>query len=233
MKRIYLIIVICLLLLYIVGCGEQGNTLQDSIQAPGYYEYHPEWCSVGSYPPEREDGQYFGISILDYGKEWYVERPQKHVVIPVYDIPKEQERCVVKLPKTYEAEVDGIYYEVNFFQETYEYNDLIQVHIKMTSRLGYDVEYHSAHKKIRFENASNGYTVYPSHYRDRDCYEHTADPDILVFRDGESVQFEEILVCDPRVFVPSDTISCIITPQLFEKMYEPSVVIPVEIVRVE
>lgn len=170
---------------------------------------------------------------MDYPKEWHVEQPQKHVVIPVYDVPKAQRGYAVKLPQTYCAEADGIYFEVNFFEETYEYNDLIQVRIKMTNRLGHDLEYHSAHKKTRFENESNGYTVYPSHYRDKDCLEHTTDPDILVLSDGESVEFEEILVCDPHVFVPGDAISCIITPQLFEKMYEPGVVIPVEIACVE
>ena len=233
MNRRYLLILVCLFLILGGSCSSQNDKDAEDVATPAKYIYHPDWCSVGSFPSEREDGQYWGISILDYDKEWYVEEPQKHVVIPVYDVPKDQTEYVVKFPKTYEAEVNGMYYEINFFQEYYGYNDLIQVHIKMTNRLGCDVEYHSAQKKIRFENENIGYSIYPSHYRDRDCISHTTDPDILVLKDGASLECEEILVCDPRVFVPGDTITCIISPQFFEKWNEPGVLIPVEVVKAD
>ena len=101
MNRRYLLILVCLFLILGGSCSSQNDKDAEDVATPAKYIYHPDWCSVGSFPSEREDGQYWGISILDYDKEWYVEEPQKHVVIPVYDVPKDQTVYEVKFPNTY------------------------------------------------------------------------------------------------------------------------------------
>lgn len=176
-----------------------------------------------------------GISILDYDKEWHVEAPQKHVVIPIYDIPEGQKDFVVRFPENYTQTVEGFRCEVTFFQSEYEYNDLIQARVSVTNETDENMEYRYEVEKMWLINQTQESYIHNLHYRSYDCYTHV---DAVVYEPldaGEKIVIEYIFPCDPNVLCPEDDIVFRFALQLITQEGDKHVVelrLPVEVVKV-
>lgn len=191
-----------------------------------------------------------GISILDYKKPWYLDskcdldniqsKPWK-CVVPVVEIPDEQKGYVIRLPKTYTKTVRGLEFTVNFFQDTYEYNDLIQVRITIKNKTGKDmskVEYViNSIMTSRFESKQYRSTRFI--YRKMDLSCHTNDIGLLLLMpDGQETSLEYVNYADPKVFVPGEKVQYVFQLALTEDIdgnaddiYK--ITVPVEVVKAD
>lgn len=187
-KRVCFLLLLILLLLG--SCAKK--------EAPLY----PYWECMN---PEPFD--IMGISVFDYEGEWFVEEPsEKEALIPIYDVPAEQQEYVVKLPEVYSETQNGIRCEVRFFRSIHEYNDLIQVRVTVSNETGEDISYLDNAQKIRFKNQTNNTTIYNIHYRSYDCEVHIDAPVYVTVAAGASASFEYIYPCNPEVLTPNDDI---------------------------
>lgn len=93
---------------------------------PEYYYPQYAWCQ--------------GYSIYDYEGPWYLESTCDQLlafsIYPQIELTEFQKDYVIKVPKEYSIEIEGITYALNFFQEYYEYNDLIQFKYTITNLSG-------------------------------------------------------------------------------------------------
>lgn len=187
MRKKRVCILLLLVLLFLGSCEEK--------EIPKY----PYWECMN---PEIFD--ILGISVFDYDGEWFVEKPsEKEALIPIYDIPKEQQGYVVKLPELYFVEQNGIRFEIRFFQSVYEYNDLIQVQVEVSNETGGEIFYLDSTPKIWFENQTTNTRISNIHYRSYDCEVHIDTPVYVTLAKGESSSFEYIYSCNPEVLQPN------------------------------
>ena len=191
-----------------------------------------------------------GISILDYKKPWYLDskcdfdniqlRPWI-CVVPVVEIPDEQKGYVIRLPKTYTKTVQGLEFTVNFFQDTYEYNDLIQIRITIKNKTGKDMSsaayWQNSTMTSRFESTHYRNTRFIYRRVDRGCY--TAEVTMFpLMPDGYETSLEYINYADPKVFAPGEKVQYVFQLALAEDIDENpddiyEVVIPVEVVKAD
>ena len=203
-----------LILLLLGSCAKK--------EAPRY----PYWECMN---PETFD--IMGISVFDYDGEWFVEKPsEREALIPIYDIPAEQQGYAVKLPEVYAKTQNGIRCEVRFFRSIHEYNDLIQVRVTVSNETGEDISYLDNIQKIRFENQTDNTTISNIHYRPYDCEVHIDVPVYVTVAAGESISFEYIYPCNPELLSPDDDV--VVQFSLKTDPHTVSFTIPVEIVRV-
>ena len=228
-RKIILLLVACLLL---VGC----SGVRRKYKVPEYY--YPQYAGCRGY------------SIYDYEEPWYLESicDQLHEfsIYPYIKVPKEQKDYVIKVPKEYSTEIDEITYALNFFQEYYEYNDLIQFKYTITNRTGEPLEFSVPDLRGDFYNTETGQSLGRLYllliHADWGIHSYYA-PDLL--EDGATTTrartTEEIYYADPSFFhadgayefkfrFVAHTVTFEDVDAFESKTYEHSFSLPVEVV---
>lgn len=116
---------------------------------PEYYYPQYAWCQ--------------GYSIYDYEGPWYLETTCDQLlefsIYPHIELTEFQKDYVIKVPKEYSTEIEGITYTLNFFQEYYEYNDLIQFKYTITNHTGEPLEFAVPELRGDFYNTHNNQSL--------------------------------------------------------------------------
>lgn len=203
---------------------------------PEYYYPQYAWCQ--------------GYSIYDYEGPWYLESTCDQLlefsIYPQIELTEFQKDYVIKVPKEYSTEIDGITYTLNFFQDYYEYNDLIQFKYTITNRTGEPLEFSVPDLRGDFYHTETGQSLGRLYLfrsqADREIHSHYA-PDLL--EDGATTTrartTEEIYYADPTFFhagVPYEfkfrfvahTVTFEDVDAFESKTYEHSFSLPVEVV---
>ena len=163
----------------------------------------------------NEDGD-MGITFSDYEGTWYLEseydlgEDPRRCVIPIKNVPKSQREYVIRLPQEYTAEIDGLKFTLNFFQQDYQYNELIQIRVTIENQTQSDVEHiyydMSNCRSSYFENG-NSQICERFVFRDYDLW---SISDSIVYAplmpDGHSAVLEYAHYADPEFFVPGQVI---------------------------
>ena len=218
--------------------GKQGKPVSEKTLYPVPEYYYPQyaWCQ--------------GYSIYDYKGPWYLESTCDQLlafsIYPQIELTEFQKDYVIKVPKEYSTEIEGITYTLNFFQEYYEYNDLIQFKYTITNHTGEPLEFTVPDLKGDFYNVHTGQSLGRLYllkiHADWGIHSYYA-PDLL--EDGATTTkartTEEIYYADPTFFhaggsyefkfrFVAHTVTLEDVDAFESKTYEHSFSLPVEVV---